>query len=505
MFITDRTFHPAAIFQPVYGCDPDTDELQIRLQLVSRLTDPPVNGGQIGIQEAGGTYEFRYSPPANPLLDAKFMSVAMVIFRDGLSPTPPSSTTSTTNPAATPPSIGDYDAVSCWAEPDGGRTLERVFTASDMTNAKCAAECAGSEYMGTQWSVECWCGSSLGAGSSPAPSTDCSNVCSGNPSEICGGPRRLSLYRLKSTLSSSTITTTTSSSSTASSSSSTTSSSSSSTTSSSSSTTSSSSSITSSSSSSTTSSSSSTTSSSSSSTTSSQSSTTSSQSSTSTSTQSTTSTTASTTTTTTPTGLPPVGNYNFVSCWAEPPEGRALPAAFTSADDMTLEKCAGICSSYPYFGTQWSRECWCDKELTSGSAPAPLSECDHPCNGDATEMCGGSRRLSLYHNAGWVGPEQPNSIGNYELYGCVTDSPSQRTLTGSSLASSGMTLEMCATFCSGYKYFGTEWSTECFCGNAFTTGAAQVTIGQCSMTCEGNSNQLCGNGGRLSVYQLAAP
>lgn len=66
MFMTAREYHPTALFQPEYGCDPDTDELQIRLRLVSRETDPPVLGGQIGIRDAVGTYEFRYSPPGNP-------------------------------------------------------------------------------------------------------------------------------------------------------------------------------------------------------------------------------------------------------------------------------------------------------------------------------------------------------------------------------------------------------------------------------------------------------
>ena len=222
---------------------------------------------------------------------------------------------------------------------------------------------------------------------------------------------------------------------------------------------------------------------------------------TSTSTRTVTSTTSSTPTD--PTDIPPVGDYDFVSCWAEPPEGRALPAAYASAGDMTLAKCAGLCARYPYFGTQWGRECWCDNELTSGSGPAPLSECNVPCIGDETEICGGSRRLSLYQNDGWVGPEHPTSIGDYAFYGCVTDSASRRTLTGAMLGSSAMTLEMCATFCSGYTYFGTEWSTECFCGNAFTEGAVQVDTRQCSMLCGGNGNQLCGNGGRLSTYQLA--
>ena len=71
MFMTDRQY-ATALFKPVYGCDPDTDELQTRLVLVSRLADPAEgqaeeDGGQIGIQEAGftGVYEFRYSPANN--------------------------------------------------------------------------------------------------------------------------------------------------------------------------------------------------------------------------------------------------------------------------------------------------------------------------------------------------------------------------------------------------------------------------------------------------------
>lgn len=63
--MTARTYHPTAIFQPEYACDPDTDELQIRLKLVSRQTTPPVIGGQIGIRDTVGTLEFRYSPPGN--------------------------------------------------------------------------------------------------------------------------------------------------------------------------------------------------------------------------------------------------------------------------------------------------------------------------------------------------------------------------------------------------------------------------------------------------------
>ena len=66
LFMTSRTFHPAAIFKTVWGCNPDTDVLQIELELVSRDLEPPVLGGQIGIRLAVDTYEFRYTPPNNP-------------------------------------------------------------------------------------------------------------------------------------------------------------------------------------------------------------------------------------------------------------------------------------------------------------------------------------------------------------------------------------------------------------------------------------------------------
>jgi hypothetical protein len=65
LFMTSRSYHPTAVFEVVYGCDPDTDELQTQIQLVSRLSDPVVAGGQIGVRRVVGDYEFRYSPPGN--------------------------------------------------------------------------------------------------------------------------------------------------------------------------------------------------------------------------------------------------------------------------------------------------------------------------------------------------------------------------------------------------------------------------------------------------------
>jgi hypothetical protein len=57
---------PKAIFQPVYGCNPDNDALQVQLSFVTREQSPL--GGLICVRVASGNrgYEFRYSPPDNP-------------------------------------------------------------------------------------------------------------------------------------------------------------------------------------------------------------------------------------------------------------------------------------------------------------------------------------------------------------------------------------------------------------------------------------------------------
>lgn len=63
MYMTGRG-EPRAIFQPVYSCHPDTDQLQIELKLEGREFAPP--GGHIGVRRAfGERHEFRYSPPGN--------------------------------------------------------------------------------------------------------------------------------------------------------------------------------------------------------------------------------------------------------------------------------------------------------------------------------------------------------------------------------------------------------------------------------------------------------
>ncbi|KAI1827931.1 heme peroxidase [Xylaria intraflava] len=206
--------------------------------------------------------------------------------------------------------------------------------------------------------------------------------------------------------------------------------------------------------------------------------------------------------TVTPKNKPTVSSYAFQGCWTEGTNGvRALDAAET-AGNVTLESCASFCQSYHFFGTEFGRECHCGNALAASSNQTNITDCNTPCTGDPSEYCGASNRLNLYYSSTTVGPSQPLTVGNYTWYGCRTEATGVRALTGGSLVNSTVSLEVCAAFCSGFKYFGTEYGDECYCGNAFSEGSVAAASSDCSMACSGNAKELCGAGNRLSVYAL---
>ena len=67
---------------------------------------------------------------------------------------------------------------------------------SKMTDEACIAYCSGKKYAiaGTEYASECFCSNVIGSGSAKTPAGDCNMGCSGNSSEACGGPNRLTVF-----------------------------------------------------------------------------------------------------------------------------------------------------------------------------------------------------------------------------------------------------------------------------------------------------------------------
>lgn len=108
------------------------------------------------------------------------------------------------------------------------------------------------------------------------------------------------------------------------------------------------------------------------------------------------------------------GGSNAMSVWTTPPEfldglcvndypqhRRVLNEfSVTGLKDLTIRYCQSICEDYYYFGVENGDSCYCGND-DSKFIPVPTNECDKPCAGNTTEICGGSWRLSVY------GPNRP--------------------------------------------------------------------------------------------------
>ncbi|PPR02298.1 hypothetical protein CVT24_011636 [Panaeolus cyanescens] len=125
-------------------------------------------------------------------------------------------TTSTTPTTTSPPAATTTAAGVAWGykgcyEDSPTRILSTgPLSDSSLTINKCLTRCQsnGFSFAGVQYGVECFCGSSIRAGAVIKPETDCSKPCGGNANEKCGEGYRMNIYQALSTVPSSSSTST---------------------------------------------------------------------------------------------------------------------------------------------------------------------------------------------------------------------------------------------------------------------------------------------------------
>ncbi|KAI1652615.1 WSC-domain-containing protein [Daldinia decipiens] len=99
--------------------------------------------------------------------------------------------------------------------------------------------------------------------------------------------------------------------------------------------------------------------------------------------------------------------YTYLGCYTEGVNGRALgkgmsttSTSYSTTDStLTVEKCASYCmgKGYTYMGVEYGQECYCNNEgPLNGATKAAEGDCSMTCEGDITEWCGGSSRVSIY-------------------------------------------------------------------------------------------------------------
>jgi Glyoxal oxidase N-terminus/WSC domain len=296
----------------------------------------------------------------------------------------------------------------------GSRSLSSAFygDGNTMTDQSCVAFCIqnGYNYAGTEYASECFCGDKLSSQSTLAAAADCNMGCSGKNTTQCGGPNRLTVFWNGK---------------------------------------------------------------------------------------------APATPAVMNSGA---GGWSSLGCYTDHGvANRTLTTIMPTtggAQALTVELCMSACKAggFTLAGVEYAGECFCGNQIVNGGAPAPdgSAGCNMPCNGNKTEICGGPDRLNVY------GYQNAQTNG-FAYKGCYIDGAQGRILTHQQPDSPSNTVDGCISTCQGLGYgvAGMEYASQCFCDNFLYNGAALTADTDCNMPCSGKASQMCGAGGRMSIYSNA--
>ncbi|KAJ7120963.1 glyoxal oxidase N-terminus-domain-containing protein [Mycena epipterygia] len=204
--------------------------------------------------------------------------------------------------------------------------------------------------------------------------------------------------------------------------------------------------------------------------------------------------------------------WSYAGCVREPTSGRTLTNYSFTDPGMTVDKCVATCNSKGFHiaGAEYSAdyitdECYCGDAFqgtSSGGGSTASSDCTMPCAGEATQQCGAGNRLSIYSTPQKTAPSGPTLPTGWKYVACTNEPTGGRLLTGYSFTSASLTVESCISTCQsrGFSYAGVEYANECYCGSGYAPTAVTASETDCSMPCAGKPSEICGAGGKLSVY-----
>ena len=106
---------------------------------------------------------------------------------------------------------------------------------------------------------------------------------------------------------------------------------------------------------------------------------------------------------------------------------------------------------------------------------------------------------------------KPSSVAvankqGYSYQGCYSDLIPSRSIRTLSTWGRGDSTTACITHCAAadFDFAGTEYGGQCFCGHEIEKiQAKKVDEGQCKTPCEGDTKEICGGTGAISIFQKA--
>ncbi|KAG4436351.1 hypothetical protein IFR05_008172 [Cadophora sp. M221] len=195
--------------------------------------------------------------------------------------------------------------------------------------------------------------------------------------------------------------------------------------------------------------------------------------------------------------------FKYAGCFIDNGSPRTLLYTGPRNQNQTVQDCVAFCkgNDYQYAGLEYGEECFCGASVNN--IQATETDCDSPCAGDKTEICGGFNRVSIYQDPTFPVAD-PTTISDYQKLGCYSEGSMGRSLAWrqDQVNGSAMTVQKCLTACKagGFSFTGIEFASECYCGVVLGNGTLPVDSSTCDMPCTGDSTETCGGRGTLDLY-----
>ncbi|PNH62600.1 hypothetical protein VD0002_g5514 [Verticillium dahliae] len=212
------------------------------------------------------------------------------------------------------------------------------------------------------------------------------------------------------------------------------------------------------------------------------------------------------------TGYP--SGWSEQGCWVDGAGGRILTYQAPDDNALTLQKCAKNCFDlgYTVAGAEYYQQCFCGNSIINNGVKASSdSQCNTPCAGDSTQMCGGGDRMTIISDGpprvrGPPSPQLSGFNGDWTYQGCLQSFVgTTRTFFWQNFFPGTMTANECLDRCGefGYMAAGLEYGEECYCGDPANIDAIGTVFrpeSECNILCAGNDSSICGGGNRMSTY-----
>ncbi|KAK6585442.1 hypothetical protein PZA11_002169 [Diplocarpon coronariae] len=174
--------------------------------------------------------------------------------------------------------------------------------------------------------------------------------------------------------------------------------------------------------------------------------------------------------------------FKYAGCFVDSGRPRTLlytgPRLYTS---QTVQQCVAFCKGkqYQYAGLEYGEEvrlrlptelfvpnvfkCFCGASVNN--IQVDESDCNQPCTGDSSEICGAFDRISIYQDPSFPVADY-TTISDYQQLGCHSEGSNGRSLAWrqDQVDSTTLTVETCLRACKagGWSFAGLEYASECY-------------------------------------------